>query len=265
MIGIFDSGVGGLTVVRAINQSISNQSIIYFGDTARVPWGTKSKWAVRKYSQEISDFLLSQGVETIVIACNTASAVASRQLRMNNPKIKFFDVIDPCVERASELAKSRKSKSILVIGTGATIQSGVYEKKLKKSIPGIRIYSQACPLFVPLVEEGWINESLTQEVIEKYLKKFLSKNINQVILGCTHYPLLVGGIKKLFGGKIEIVSSADEVAKKIKEEIGSRLETDRKNQKDSFYFSDWSEHNEKLTKLILGKQPKIKIYRFNSK
>lgn len=265
MIGIFDSGVGGLTVVRAVKQAMADQTIMYFGDTARVPWGTKSKWAVIKYSQEITDFLVSHGVEAVVIACNTASAVAAKKLKANNPKVKFFDVIDPCIEKSIELSKARKSTNILVIGTEATVQSGVYEKKLHERMPRIKIYSQACPLFVPLVEEGWINESLTSKIIEKYLGKYLDKNISQIILGCTHYPLIEMGISELFGKEIEIVSSADEVGKKIQEDSELIPSSNGKKGNDCYYFSDWSQHNEKLTRLILGIQPKIKIHRFNSK
>ena len=195
MIGIFDSGIGGLTVARAIEQVLPNRSLLYFGDTARTPYGTKSAQVITEYSLRNCEFLLKNGAELIVIGCNSASSVATERLRQEFD-VPILEVISPAVKRAAEVTKSGK---IGVIGTRATVQSGVYEHMLKASLPECKVFSVPCPLLVPLVEEGWTNRQETKMIIRRYLHPFKDKQIDTLILGCTHYPLL----KELIGKRAE--------------------------------------------------------------
>ncbi|MCK9379390.1 MAG: glutamate racemase, partial [Candidatus Moranbacteria bacterium] len=186
MIGVFDSGIGGLTVVKEIKKVMPDCSIIYFGDTARYPWGNKNAETVQRYSEEICDFLIAQGVKDIVIACNTASTFAGDYLRKKFPKINFFNVIDPVISRiASELKKKNHKVSVGIIGTRGTIESGVYGKKIKKANPQAKVISQACPLFVSLVEEGMANCKVAEIVVSDYLAKLKKEKVEVLILGCT--------------------------------------------------------------------------------
>ncbi|MEA1901260.1 MAG: glutamate racemase, partial [Thermodesulfobacteriota bacterium] len=183
MIGIFDSGIGGLTVVKAIMENLFGYDIIYFGDTARTPYGTKSSETVKKYALENTEFLLSKGAKIIVIACNTASSVATESVA-ENFDIPIFEVITPAVELS---INTSHKPCIGIIGTRATVKSGIYEKKIKKMNPHARVYSKACPLLVPLVEEGWLNKPETKMIVKKYLHPLKVRQIDTLILGCTHY------------------------------------------------------------------------------
>lgn len=257
MIGIFDSGVGGLTVLREIKKAIPNEKLLYFGDTARVPWGSKSEKTIQSYSEEIVKFLVSQGAKEIVIACNTASSFATKHLRKKFPKIVFHDVISPCVKKAL----NGKEGNVLIVGTKATVSSEAYKKSLQNNFFPGRIYSQACPLFVPFIEEGLQNDSLLFEVAKRYLEKFKKKRIDYVILGCTHYPLMKKTISKVFNREVEMINAAREVAKEVarnKTKNGSKRKI-----ADEFYFSDWSKHSETLVKSIIGYEPRIKIHKIN--
>ena len=185
-IGIFDSGVGGLTVVKQIIKALPNEDIIYFGDTARVPYGSKTKETVTNFSAQIIRFLLSKNVKTIIIACNTVSSNSYDEL------IKMFDlpiieVVTPGVEAC---LNATKNKIVGIIGTEATVKSGAYEKKIRQKDNNIKVYSKACPLFVPLAEEGWTDNDISRQTAEIYLRDLTEKNIDSIILGCTHYPLL---------------------------------------------------------------------------
>ena len=186
MIGIFDSGIGGLTVVRAIMDELPGYDLVYFGDTARTPYGTKSRQTVIDYSLQNTEFLIKQGAKMIVMACNTASSVATESLKKNF-NLPIYEVITPAVR----LALEKTQKSVIgVIGTRATINSGIYEKKIKKQNPNARVYSAACPLLVPLVEEGWLKKPETRMIVKKYLHPLKVRQIDTLILGCTHYPIL---------------------------------------------------------------------------
>ncbi|MEJ2656501.1 MAG: glutamate racemase [Desulfobacterales bacterium] len=186
MIGIFDSGIGGLTVVRSVMEHLPGYDIVYFGDTARTPYGTKSADTVINYSLENIDFLLQHGAKIVVIACNTASSVASIRVA-ETFDVPIFEVVTP----ASEQAVNRSEISVVgIIGTRATVKSGIYEKKIKKMKPEAKVYSVACPLLVPLVEEGWMKKPETMMIIKKYLLPLKVRQIDTLILGCTHYPLL---------------------------------------------------------------------------
>lgn len=256
MIGIFDSGIGGLVVASELKKRLPNKKIVYFGDTARVPWGNKSEETIRRYSEEITSFLISKGVNEIVIACNTASALVADYLRRKFSNVIFHDVVDPCVQRVLEGEKG----NVLIIGTKATINSRVYEKFLKKRLPNESIYSQACPLFVPFIEEGMQHDPLFFEIAKRYLFGFRTKKIKYVILGCTHYPLISNVIESVFPHNIEIIDSAKEVAKRVYEK--SSYGRVRKKDDDEYYFSDFSTHHETLLGKISNSPLKIKIHRF---
>ncbi|MFA4874232.1 MAG: glutamate racemase [bacterium] len=207
-IGIFDSGIGGLTVFAAVRRCLPHESILYLGDTARVPYGTKSAETVVRYSRECAGFLVERGVKALVVACNTASAYALPDLekRFNVP---VLGVVGPGCEAA--LAASER-RSIGVIGTAGTIASNAYGNALKALDPGVRVVSRACPLFVPLVEEGWIDNEVAHAAARRYLKGLKEEGIDTLILGCTHYPLLAGIIKMELGDAVRLVDSAETTA-----------------------------------------------------
>lgn len=211
-IGIFDSGLGGLTVLREIAQLLPHEDLIYVGDTARVPYGNKSEDTIFCYSQEICSFLQHKKVKAIVIACNTASALALPRLVPLYP-IPLLGVIEPGARAAAALTQSQ---CIGVIGTEATIRSQSYAQALQKQIPHAVVYSQACPLFVPLVEEGWIRHEVTRQVVEIYLGTWRGQKLDTLILGCTHYPLLKPVIQEVLGNTIRLVDSAHETARALR-------------------------------------------------
>jgi glutamate racemase len=208
---MFDSGIGGLTVLKAIMGRLPNESLIYFGDTARLPYGTKSKDTVTRFSMEIVDFLLTKKPKIIIIACNTASAYSLGEIEAA-VEIPVVGVIDPGA--AAALAATR-NKRIGVIGTRATILSGAYLNAIQAKEPEAKVFSKACPLFVPLIEEGWIDNSETYGIAEEYLRYLVECKVDTVILGCTHYPLLKGVIQKIVGADVALVDSAEETAKAV--------------------------------------------------
>ena len=207
-IGVFDSGLGGLTVVKAIRNVLPNESIIYFGDTARVPYGNKSPELINEYSLQITEFLVEREAKIIVVACNTATALALGTLQ-DKFDIPIIGVVKPGVDSALKLTQNNR---IGVIGTISTISSSVYETELKIKNHSIRVASTPCPLFVPLAEEGWLNEPATRLIAEKYLKPVNEANVDTLILGCTHYPLLKEVIQKAVSSKIKLVDSAQAMA-----------------------------------------------------
>jgi glutamate racemase len=209
MIGIFDSGVGGMTVARAVETLLPDYQVIYFGDLARTPYGSKSPEAIIECSISNTEFLLAQGAKIIIIACNSAASVASDILRQQFDA-PIFEVITPAVERA---VISTVTGNIGIIGTRATIRSGIYEKKIMQLVPGFHVYSKACPLLVPLVEEGWSDARETKMILRKYLAPLKQKQIDTLVLGCTHYPLLKDLIKHRMGkNRIRLIDSSIEVA-----------------------------------------------------
>lgn len=215
-IGVFDSGVGGLTVAREIMRNLPAEKIVYFGDTARVPYGNKSKETIIRYSRQIVRFLLEQEVKAIVIACNTASAFALDELR-EEFDIPILGVIEPGARVAAAETRNRR---VGVIGTEGTIGSGIHVEYLKRLNPDITVIGKPCPLFVPLVEEGWLHDSVTVEVASRYLKDLQEKEIDTLILGCTHYPLLRSTIGQIMGEGVRLVNPAYETAL----ELGKLLE-----------------------------------------
>jgi glutamate racemase len=211
-IGVFDSGIGGLTVVSALRSVLPNESILYLGDTARVPYGGKSPTTVQRYSREIASLLLEGGAKTIVIACNTASALALPLLKDELP-VAVTGVIEPGAQAA---AAATRNGHIGVIGTRATIKSGAYEKAICALNPHARVTARACPLLVPLIEEGWLQSDVTDTVLMQYLRPLLDAEIDTLVLGCTHYPLLRPAIHRLLGDDVTLVDSAENCASTVR-------------------------------------------------
>lgn len=259
MIGIFDSGVGGLTVVKEIFKKLPEYQIIYFGDTARLPYGTKGADFVRRYSIKITDWLLKKEAKLIVIACHTSSAWASDSLKKKFKKVPIFEVITPAVK---EVLSATKNKKIGIIGTPGTIKSGSWKKKLLELDSNLKIYSKSCPLFVPLVEEGWVDKKVTKEIVKEYLNPLIEKEIDTLILACTHYPMLEKVIREEIGPKIKIVNPAESLAKELKLflEKNPQITFKGKGKNHQFFFSDEPYNLEKISKLCLNQkiQPIIK-------
>ena len=212
-IGVFDSGIGGLTVARELIRQLPNESIIYFGDTARVPYGPKSPDTVLRYSREIVGLLQRQGVKAIVVACNTATAHALPALR-REIDIPIIGVIEPGARAA---AKATATKRVGIIGTAGTIKSGAYEKEIKRLLPEAFVFSQSCPLFVPLIEEGWTDDEATRLIAERYLNPVAEARTDTLVLGCTHYPLLKSAIGRVVGRGVRLIDSAEETARETAE------------------------------------------------
>ena len=250
-IGIFDSGIGGLTVVKQLTKLLPNENYIYFGDTARVPYGTRSNRLIKQYAFEDTAFLQQFKIKLLVVACNTVSAVAVDILE-SAIDIPLTGVIKPGVEGAIQSTKNNK---IGVIGTTATIKSGAYEKRIKSINPEITVYGQACPMLVHLVEEGWVDEEITRLTIIKYLKPLLEKSIDTIILGCTHFPVVSDLIQDVVGPSITLIDSGKETAKKVKQILDkSGLNKNESSAGQfSFYVSDIPDKFDEVGTLFLGR------------
>lgn len=252
-IGVFDSGIGGLTVVREIMRQMPNEKIIYFGDTARVPYGSKSRETVTKYSRQIVRFLESFEVKTIVVACNTASAYALDEMEKDS-SIPMIGVVRPGAKAAAEVTRNGK---VGVIATQATISSKIYSRYIQELLnKDVEIYGKACPLFVPLVEEGLLQDPVTDEIARRYLAELIDLNIDTLILGCTHYPLIRSTIGKIMGEQVSLVNPAYETAKELKEML---TKTDMLNDfkpklgenQYQFYVSDMAEKFKQFANSII--------------
>lgn len=235
-IGIFDSGVGGLTVVKEVMRQIPNEDIIYFGDTARVPYGSKSRDTIIRFSRQICKFLQTQDVKAIVIACNTASAIALEVLEQEID-IPIIGVVKPGAIAAAGMTQN---KHIGIIGTEATIKSRIYNSYLKQINPEITIVSKACPLFVPLVEEGLLEDRVTEDIASRYLHEFRQYEIDALILGCTHYPLLSHTLQRVMGQNVKLVNPAFETAKSLKSLLTEKglLKISNEPAQNKYYVSD---------------------------
>ena len=250
-VGVFDSGIGGLTVLQRIMEALPRENTVYLGDTARSPYGTKSAETVLRYSFENSDFLIQKGVKIVVVACNTSTAIALEALK-ESLSIPVVGVIEPGVKRALE---KTSSKRIGVIGTEATIQSGAYTRALKALDPGVEVYSRSCPLFVPLVEEGWLDHPVVNMTVESYLGSLKQSGIDTLILGCTHYPLLKKAIRKFMGRGVELVDSAEETAKAVGAILRQRsLGRTRGKGSASFFVTDVPDRFVKVGRRFLGEK-----------
>jgi glutamate racemase len=212
-IGVFDSGIGGLTVVKAMRDLLPNENISYLGDTARVPYGPKSPETVQRYAIELAEMLIKQNAKALVVACNTVSSVALPVLTKKF-QVPVIGVIEPGARAALAVSRNRH---IGVIGTRTTIRSGAYEKALRAADGNVRVSSRACPLLVPLIEEGLLNDDVTDRMILRYLEPLIAEDIDTLVLGCTHYPLLTGAIARLLKRQIMIVDSAQNCARAVEE------------------------------------------------
>ena len=217
-IGIFDSGVGGLTVLKEVVKALPQEDTIYLGDTARVPYGTKSPETVTRYSLQIASFLLKRDVKLLVVACNTASAVSLDALK-ERFSIPIVGVIEPGARRAAAVTRSGK---VGVIGTEATIKSSAYAKAIKRMNREIEVVTRACPLFVPLAEEGWVDNEVARATARLYLQGLKDEGVDTLVLGCTHYPLLKGVIAETMGDGVQLVDSAEETARTVAEILRGR-------------------------------------------
>ena len=253
-IGVFDSGIGGLTVVKRIASALPQENIVYFGDTARVPYGSKSNDTVIEYSLQDAKFLLNKNVKAIVVACNTASSIALNELK-KNLSIPIIGMIEP----GSELAvKETRNGRIGVIGTRATINNKAYSKRIKSINPSIEVFEKACPLFVPLAEEGWIKHKATYEIAEEYLKELRELNIDTLVLGCTHYPILVDAIQEVIGKNVILIDSGIASAQVVKSEL-SRTDLHTNSftvGNQEFYVSDIPVKFKEVAELFLGRKIK---------
>ncbi len=249
-IGIFDSGLGGLTVFKQVQQLLPAENLIYFGDTARVPYGTKGKATVQKFARQIANYLYIRGVKLIVVACNTASSLALEYLQNLFP-LPIVGVVDPAARSALRVSHSQR---IGVIGTTATIASGKFEATLRNYDPAVTVISQPCPLFVPLIEEGWLDSPVTEEVARIYLKPVLEQKIDTLILGCTHYPLIIPVIRKIVGSGITIVDTAQETAREVQQLLTSRNLLNRQTTPAQYQFvvTDFPQKFEEIAQRFLG-------------
>ncbi len=240
-VGVFDSGVGGLTVLKAIRERFPNTDLVYLGDTARVPYGTRSSETVIRYSLECAGFLTEKGIDVLVVACNTASSYAIDVLRSRFP-VPLVGVVDPGVKEAARVSKGK----VGVIGTQATVKSGTYQRILRSM--GFEVVAKACPLFVPLVEEGLVEGEITDRVVEMYLSDLKEAGVDTLILGCTHYPLLRRSIERFMEG-VYIVDSSEAVAKDLDSFV-----VDSGSGTTELYFTDRYQNLDRMVELIMGER-----------
>jgi glutamate racemase len=255
-IGIFDSGVGGLTVAHAIKQILPYENLIYFGDTAHLPYGDKSAEAIESYSRKITEFLIEHNAKVVVIACNSASASAFGTIKKEfGSKTLIIDVIDPVVDYMG----TRDFKKIGVIGTKRTISSKMYETKLKEKSPGTSVISMATPLLVPMIEEGFIFDDISNAIIRAYLSNPSLDGIQALILGCTHYPIIKNQISKIFNFDVEVVDSAKIVSLLLKDTLErNNLLNSRGKSVDQFFISDYTPYFEKIARMFFEEEINLK-------
>jgi glutamate racemase len=252
-LGVFDSGIGGLTVARALFERLPQESVIYFGDTARVPYGPKSPETVRRYSAEILAYQLQRGVKAVVVACNTSTAHALDYLRERSP-VPVVGVIEPGARAA---VAATKGGAIGVIGTAGTIASGAYERAIKALRPDVRVSAQPCPLFVPLVEEGWFDHPAAELIAREYLAPLQRAGVDVLVLGCTHYPLLKPLLARVMGPAVTLVDSAAETATAVAQELErAGLLGQGSHHEHRFVVSDDEPHFRKVGARFLGGQLK---------
>ncbi len=249
-IGVFDSGLGGLTVVKALSRRMPKEDIVYFGDTARVPYGTKSRESIIRFSKENVGLLLKEQVKMIVVACNSSSSHALAALH-ESFDLPIIGVIEPGCRAA---VKATKSKKIGIIATPATINSYAYPQEIARLDSTIKVLGQACPLFVPLIEEGWSQKPVTVEIAKEYLKKLSQSKLDTLILGCTHYPLLKATLRKVLGRQIKLVDSAEEVVEDVRGVLARNQAFNEKVSGGNYKFlvSDEPAHFQKLARRFLG-------------
>jgi glutamate racemase len=250
-IGIFDSGIGGLTVANAIREALPNETLIYFGDTAHMPYGDKSAEAIKYYSLKIAKFLQLMGCKAIVIACNTASSLGYQDVKeFIGNELPIMNVIDPVI---AYIAQQNRYKNIGVIGTKATIKSDVYQSKLAIALPNLVVKAMATPLLAPMVEEGFFENNISKTIINTYLSSPKLKNIEAIVLACTHYPLIQKEINQFYNGKIDILNTAQIVALNVQQQLLEKnLLSGAKTAKDQFFVSDKTTSFENSTRIFFG-------------
>lgn len=254
-IGIFDSGIGGLTVANAIKEVLPYENIIYFGDTEHLPYGEKSKDSIQNFSRKIIQFLIKKNCKVIVIACNSASSVSDNRVLNYSENKKVFNVIDPVIE---EVVRVCSNYNIGVIGTKATIGSGIYTSKIQELCNSANISSLSTPLLAPMIEEGFVNEEISKKVISNYLSEPILRNIDHLILACTHYPLIQNEINEYYKGKVNVIDSAKIVAHHIAESLESEnLLKETKETEHHFYVSDYTESFEKSARFFFKEEVKL--------
>jgi len=251
MIGLFDSGVGGLTVVRALLKAAPQADFVYLGDTARTPYGNKTQETVERYAMEDAQYVIKHGAQLVIVACNTASALALPKLQEAFPAVPFIGVVKP----AAKAAVSATERRIGVIGTRATVNSGIYEKVIHKYGEKLEVLQQACPLFVPLVEEGMVEDQITKIMIRRYLTPLRQANVGALILGCTHYPFLRSAIQRFMGKKVHVIDSASVVIKQAMEEY-PQLFAAKETPSQRIAFTDTSPLLDRLAGKWLGRPVK---------
>ncbi|MEM6522872.1 MAG: glutamate racemase [Bacteroidota bacterium] len=258
-IGIFDSGIGGLTVARAIKNLMPNESLIYFGDTAHLPYGDKSEAAIQAYSIKITDVLRSKGCKALVVACNSASASAYDLLKeYAGKRVEIINVIDPMVEFVGQ---KFASSNVGLIGTKRTVESGIYAAKIKNLDLDIQVKSLATPLLVPMIEEGFFNQKISQDIIRKYLSETTFKDMSALILGCTHYPLIKSEIKSLLKNQVEVLDSSEITAEHLKQRLEAKhILAKVRSFDDEFIVSDFTTSFESSTKLFFGETVRLTPY-----
>lgn len=262
-IGIFDSGVGGLTVYRALHDRLPNERFVYLGDTARVPYGTKSLATVERYAIENSRFLASLGIKLLVVACNTASALALPKIR-ETIGLNVVGVIGPGGRKAIELVGKKEQPRIGVIATEATVASGAYVEAIRRASGSAEVIQAACPLFVPLAEEGWADEPETRSIARRYLEPIIRRSPEALVLGCTHYPILRGVIQQTVGENVTLIDSGEATAEEVEALLNSaglasegKPATERRlcDDLDHFYVTDAAERFARVAERFLGSQP----------
>jgi len=253
-IGVFDSGVGGLTVAAALSRALPEESILYLGDTARLPYGTKSADTVTRYTERNLEFLAARGVKGVVVACNTASALALPRLERRLP---LWGVVEPGAERAAAVSRGR----VGVVATEATIRSGAYAAALRARRADLAILSEACPLFVPLVEEGWLDDPVTEAVAQRYLAPLVAAEIDTLVLACTHYPLLAPLLGRVAGAGVTLVDSAEAVAARVAADLAARgaLAPAGAERRDHYCVTDDSERFARLARAILAREVLLEL------
>ncbi len=259
-IGIFDSGIGGLTVARAVKDALPNERIIYFGDTAHLPYGDKSTAAIQAYAVKIADVLLKANCKLILIACNSASTAAFELVKAYvASKAAVFNVIDPVV---NYLREAHTGSKVGLIGTKQTVKSGVYHQKVDALGENIQLVSLATPLLAPMIEEGFHKNEVSHGIIRSYLEHGDLRELDALILGCTHYPLIKGQINDFYGGKVEVIDSSEIVAKATKAflEFSNLLNEDPGFKKDRFLVSDYTVSFEQATRLFFGEEVDLEKY-----
>jgi glutamate racemase len=264
-IGIFDSGVGGLTVYRALHDRLPNERFIYLGDTARVPYGTKSLATVERYAIENSRFLASRGIKMLVVACNTASALALPRIR-ESIEMTVIGVIGPGGRKAVEVTKDQPTPMIGVIATEATVASGAYKQAIRRASETAEVIEAACPLFVPLAEEGWTSEPETYSIAKRYLAPLVERRPDALVLGCTHYPILREVIQQTIGENVTLIDSGEATAEEVERLLADsnlansqRFLCDRRlcDDLDHFYVTDAADRFARVAERVLGTKPSV--------